>query len=431
MTRHFSHLGERRTIEGSPGRERHPRLENDFEGPAGGGGIAAERRKTSPPESPPSVSPRSDAATPSPPAPKRRAPKKRIVLALVLLAVAALGSWYGHRWWTVGRFIVSTDDAYVGAKMATLAAKVPGYIASLDVEDNSTVRTGDVIATIDDGDYKLAVDAAHDKLATEQATVDRLGRQIVAQQAAVDQAKAQLLSAQAGATRAQLDLHRQQALAAKDFASRQSLDQALANRDQANASVQSAKAMIDAAVAGVEVSKSQQEEARRTLAELATALAKAERDLSFTEIRAPFDGVVGNRAIQVGDYVQSGARLLSLVPLEGVYIDANFKETQLAGIKPGQHVSIAVDALPSDNIEGVVESVAPASGSVFSLLPPDNATGNFTKIVQRLPVRIRVSPEVARQGALRPGMSVVASVDTRSSGAAPAPVSLSALPPGN
>ena len=146
---------------------------------------------------------------------------------------------------------------------------------------------------------------------------------------------------------------------------------------------------------------------------LATALAKAERDLSFTEIRAPFDGVVGNRAIQVGDYVQSGARLLSLVPLEGVYIDANFKEAQLAGIKPGQHVSIAVDALPSDNIVGVVESVAPASGSVFSLLPPDNATGNFTKIVQRLPVRIRVPKDVAKQNLLRAGMSVYVTVDTR------------------
>jgi len=403
-----------------------------MEGFAGGGGIAAERHETSTleAEARPRVSSRPAAAAPTQPAPKRRAPK-RFGLALVVLALAALGSWYGYRWWTMGRFVVSTDDAYVGAKMATLAAKVPGYIATLDVEDNSTVHTGDVIATIDAGDYKLAVDAARNKLATEQATVERLGRQILAQEAAVDQAKAQLLSAQAGATRAQLDLGRQQALAAKDFASRQSLDQALANRDQANASVQSAKAMIDAAVAGVDVSKSQQEEARRTLAELATALARAERDLSFTAIRAPFDGVVGNRAIQVGDYVQSGTRLLSLVPLEGVYIDANFKETQLADIKPGQHVSIAVDALPSDNIEGVVESVAPASGSVFSLLPPDNATGNFTKIVQRLPVRIRVSPEVARQGALRPGMSVVASIDTRSAAAASAPVSLSALPPGN
>jgi membrane fusion protein (multidrug efflux system) len=387
-------------------------------------------------ESPPGRAPPAWTPEPGPktgvpppvPAPKRLRPK-RLAIVLAILAAAVLGGWYGHHWWTVGRFMVWTDDAYVGAKMATLAAKVPGYVATLDVEDNATVHAGDVIATIDDGDYKLAVDAARDKLATQQATVDRLGRQITAQQAAVDQAKAQLVSAKAGATRAQLELDRQQALAAKEFSSRQTLEQARANRDQANAAVQSAQAAIDAAVAGVEVSKGQQEEARRTVVELQTALAKAERDLSFTQIRAPFDGVVGNRAIQVGDYVQPGARLLSLVPLDGVYVDANFKETQLAQIRPGERVSIVVDALPGAPIEGTVESVAPASGSVFSLLPPDNATGNFTKIVQRLPVRIRVPPEVARQGALRPGMSVAASVDTRTAGTAAPPISVSALPP--
>ena len=365
-----------------------------------------------------------------PPAPKLRDPR-RLILAAGVLAAALLGGWYGYHWWTVGRFVVWTDDAYVGAKTATLAAKVPGYIATLDVEDNASVKAGDVIATIDDGDYELAVDAARGKVSTQQSTVDRLGRQITAQQAAVEQAKAQLASAKAGATRAELELARQDALAAKEFASRQTQEQARATRDQANAAVQSAQAAIDAAVANVEVSKGQQEEARRTLQELQTALAKAERDLSFTQIRAPFDGVVGNRGIQVGDYVQPGTRLLSLVPLDGVYIDANFKETQLAGLKPGQHVSIAVDALPGAPIDGTVESVAPASGSVFSVLPPDNATGNFTKIVQRLPVRIRVSREVAREGVLRPGMSVTASVDTKSAFTAPAPISVSALPNGN
>jgi membrane fusion protein, multidrug efflux system len=370
-------------------------------------------------------------STPQPAIPvlKRRRSRRRPVLMLVLLVAAVLGIWQGYRWWTVGRFIVWTDDAYVGAKMATLAAKVPGYIASLDVEDNAPVHSGDIIATIDDGDYKIAVDAASAKTRTQRATIDRLGQQVAAQQAAVEQAKAQLASAKAGATRARLELDRQQSLATRDFASRQSLEQAYANRDQTDASVMSARAAIDAATANVEVSKAQQEEARHTLAEFETMLAKAERDLRFTVIRAPFDGVVGNRAIQVGGYVQSGARLISLVPLDGVYIDANFKETQLARIKPGAHVAIALDALPDAVIDGTVESIAPASGSVFSLLPPDNATGNFTKIVQRLPVRIRVSPDVARQGALRPGMSVSASVDTRTGSSAAAPVSVSALPP--
>ena len=434
MARDFSSLDANGAAEHS-----HPRFEDGLEGGgAGGPGIQIERREPTQLEeaetrtrvSPPAWSPQPASSAAAAPAPKPRSPQ-RLILAIVALTAALLGTWYGYHWSTVGRFIIWTDDAYVGAKTATLAAKVPGYIATLDVEDNAAVKTGDLMATIDDGDYKLAVDAARGKAATQQASIDRLGRQIAAQQAAVDQARAQLISAKAGATRAELELARQNALAAKDFASRQTLEQARASRDQANASVASAQAAIEAAVAGVEVSKGQQEEARRTLQELQTALAKAERDLSFTEIRAPFDGVVGNRAINVGDYVQPGTRLISLVPLDGVYVDANFKETQLAGLKPGQRVSIAVDALPGHTIAGAVESVAPASGSVFSLLPPDNATGNFTKIVQRLPVRIRVAPEVAREGVLRPGMSVVASVDTRSTGTAPAPVSLSALPRGD
>ena len=171
--------------------------------------------------------------------------------------------------------------------------------------------------------------------------------------------------------------------------------------------------MIDAAIANLEVLRAQQQEAARTLDELRTAQAKAERDLSFTIIRAPVDGVFGNRAVQTGDYVQTAQRVASLVPLSDVYIDANFKETQLARIHPGQPVTVSVDALPDHDIHGRVASLAPASGSVFSLLPPDNATGNFTKIVQRLPVRIEVPAGVAAQRVLRPGMSVVVSVNTK------------------
>jgi membrane fusion protein, multidrug efflux system len=213
--------------------------------------------------------------------------------------------------------------------------------------------------------------------------------------------------------RADLELTRQQTLASRDFASRQALETAQANRDQGRAGVTGAQAALAAAQANVEVTRAQQQEAERALAELRTALAKAERDLRFTEIRAPIDGVIGNRAIQVGDYVQTGQRLASLVPLDDVYIDANFKETQLAHLRPGQKVAISVDALPDKSLEGTVDSLAPASGAVFSLLPPDNATGNFTKIVQRLPVRVRVPTDVATQGLLRPGMSVVVSVNTK------------------
>ena len=367
----------------------------------------------------PSVGDEPVAARPSPartqppvaaPARKRHL---RVLAALAGALLLAAAAYYGQYWWTAGRYLVTTDDAYVGAKNATLSPKVSGYISEVAVEDNAEVAGGDVVARIDDGDYRLAVQNARDQIGVQQATIDRLGRQTTAQIAAVDQAKAQLASAKAGATRAQLELKRQQDLATRQINSRQALEQAEANAEQAVAAVQAAEAAIAVASANVDVLKAQQEEARRTLQQYQTALAKAERDLSFTVIKAPFDGLIGNRAVQVGDYVQPTQRLASLVPMDAVYIDANFKETQLAGLKPGQPVRISVDALPGRTLEGRIASLAPASGSVFSLLPPDNATGNFTKIVQRLPVRILVPAEVAEQSLLRPGMSVIVSVNTK------------------
>jgi membrane fusion protein (multidrug efflux system) len=337
----------------------------------------------------------------------------RAALGLVAVLALGFGAYYAHYWWTEGRYLVRTDDAYVGARNATLSPKISGYIVDIAVDDNAQVKTGDVIARIDDGDYRLAVQTAHDQVAVQEATVARLGKQIAAQRAGVDQARAQVVSAKAAATRADLELKRQQDLATRQINSRQQIEQAQANHDQAVASVQAAEAALEAAGANVDVLKAQQVEAVRTLEQFKTAVAKAERDLSFTVIRAPFDGVVGNRAIQVGDYVQPTQRLASLVPLGAIYIDANFKETQVAGLRPGQPVSITVDALPGRTIDGRVASVAPASGSVFSLLPPDNATGNFTKIVQRLPVRILVPEDIADQEILRPGMSVVVGVNTR------------------
>ncbi len=342
-----------------------------------------------------------------------RANRKRVLMgAAAVVAVAAV--WAGYNYFATGRYLVSTDDAYVRADATTLAAKVSGYVSSIAVGDNSYVHAGDVIARIDAGDYKLAVDAARDKVATQEATVERIGRQIDAQQALVTQAQAQLVSAEAQAKRAELELTRQQKLAGNAFASQQTLEQAESNRDQTVASVAAGKAQVLAAQANVDVLKAQQLEASRTLDELKTAQAKAERDLSFTEIRAPIDGVIGNRAAKTGDFMQTGQRFASLVPLDDVYIDANFKETQLTRLRPGQPVEVSVDALPEHDIKGRVESMSPASGSVFSLLPPDNATGNFTKIVQRIPVRIKVPADVANRKLLRPGMSVVVSVNTKS-----------------
>lgn len=340
--------------------------------------------------------------------------RKRILIGVAAVVLLGAG-WFGFDYMTTGRFLVSTDDAYVRAYNTTLGAKVSGYVSAFLVDDNTKVRAGDVVARIDDGDYRLAVDSARDKVATQEATIGRFDRQIEAQRALVEQAQAQLISAQAAQKRMQSEYDRQQALAGKEFASKQTLEQSLANRDQADASVQSAKAALDGAIANIGVLQAQKREAVQSLEELKTALAKAERDLSFTEIRAPFDGVVGNRAAQVGDFVQTGQRIAALVPLSEVFVDANFKETQLAYLQPGQPVSIRVDALPDETIDGVVSSVSPASGSVFSLLPPDNATGNFTKIVQRLSVRIRVPADVAERGVLRPGMSVVVAVNTKHS----------------
>jgi membrane fusion protein (multidrug efflux system) len=361
----------------------------------------------------PAIKPATDAPAAAATAAAPKSGKRKFVLMGIvsLLALAALS--YGAYYTLVGRFYVSTDDAYVRANNTLLGARVSGHIAAILPGDNVLVRAGDVIFKIDDGDYRIAVDAARSRIATQQATVDRIGRQITAMESAAEQMKAQLASAEANQKRAELDFDRQQALSTKGFASRATFEQSQAGRDQGAAAVQSAQAAHNAARDSVEVTKAQQDEARAQLAELQTSLAKAERDLDFTFVRAPVDGTFSNRLVNVGDFIQAGQRLGNVVPLNEVFIDANFKETQLRRIRPGQPVTISVDAYGHRKFAGVVDSISPAAGSVFTLLPPDNATGNFTKIVQRLPVRVRVPKDVARQNLLRAGMSVYTTVDTR------------------
>jgi membrane fusion protein, multidrug efflux system len=339
--------------------------------------------------------------------------KRKVILIGVGALLALAAASYGVHYLLVGRFYVSTDDAYVRANNTTLGARVSGHIAAILPGDNSLVRTGEVIFKIDDGDYRIAVDAARTRINTQQATIDRIGRQVGATESAVEQAGAQLVSAQAALKRADLDFDRQQALNAKGFASHATFEVSEAGRDQGMAAVKAAQAAFDAARDNVEVTKAQQAEARAQLAELQTTLARAERDLDFTSVRAPVDGTFSNRLVNTGDFVAVGQRLGNVVPLNDVFVDANFKETQLKRIRPGQPVTISVDAYGHRKFSGVVDSISPAAGSVFTLLPPDNATGNFTKIVQRLPVRVRVPKDVARQNLLRAGMSVYATVDTR------------------
>ena len=343
--------------------------------------------------------------------------KRKLVLMGIVVLLALAAASYGGYYVLVGRFYVSTDDAYVRANNTMLGARVSGHIAAILPADNAVVRTGDVVFGIDDGDYRIAVDAARTRIATQQATIDRIGRQVTAQESAVEQAKAQLASAEAALKRAGLDFERQQALSTKGFASRATFEVSEAGRDQGTAGVKSAQAAFDAARDNVEVTRAQQAEARAQLAELQTSLAKAERDLDFTAVRAPVGGTFSNRLVNTGDFVVMGQRLGNVVPLNDVFIDANFKETQLKRIRPGQPVTISVDAYGHRKFSGVVDSISPAAGSVFTLLPPDNATGNFTKIVQRLPVRIRVPKDVAKQNLLRAGMSVYATVDTNNGAA--------------
>jgi membrane fusion protein (multidrug efflux system) len=367
------------------------------------------------------------AAKPAPAAPKAKRSPRRLILPLIVLAAAAYGVHWANYYVTEGRFLVSTDDAYVGAETVIIAPKVSGYVTEVDVRNNQEVHAGDLLARIDAGDYKLALEAAQAKVATQDATIARIARQFEAQGALVAQAEAQVDAAQAtaesadaDAQRAALEYDRSQKLVQTSFGSQQRFEQSTADKKRtaaavagAKASLASAQAQLAGAKANVDVLAAQKAEAEHTRAELVNAVERAQRDLSFTEIRAPFDGVVGNKAIAVGQYAQPGTRLMAVVPLDNVFVDANYKETQLPDIKPGQKVDVEVDAFGGKTIEGVVRSIAPASGAQFSLLPPDNATGNFTKIVQRVTVRIGFDPEALKAHNLRPGLSVVANIRTR------------------
>ena len=407
-----------------------------FPAPGPGGGFPAPTHSPGLP-----AATRSQGGAPmAQPAPKRSGRLRRVLLPVLLLGALTYGGKMGYDYFVEGRFLVSTDDAYVGASTAIIAAKATGHLTAVPVVDNQVVHEGDLLVQIDDGDYQNAVDAAKAKIATQDATIARFGRQIEAQGALIAQseaqaeaAQAQLRGNQADVERAQLEYDRSLKLAQQNFGSQQRLEQATADRDRTAATLASSRASAAAAVAAQEgaranldVLKAQRDEAVRTRAELVTTLAQTERDLSFTRVVAPFDGVVGNKAAEVGNFVQPGTRLMALVPLNASYVDANFKETQLADVKPGQKVDVSIDALDGRTIEGTVASIAPASGSMFSLLPPDNATGNFTKVVQRVPVRVTFSEDVLKSVTLRPGLSVVATIHTRDADQ-PRPTLLGAL----
>ncbi len=336
--------------------------------------------------------------------------------ALVGAAALAGGLWYGVDWWRNGRFIVSTDDAYVGVEMATVSAKLSAHVSNVAVTRNQQVRAGDLLVALDDGDQRIALESAEAKSATARATLARIDSQIEAGRASLLQAEAQANSAQADLVRANADFDRASKLAANAYGSQATLDAATATRDKARAAIASSAAGVTAAQANIKVLEAQRLEATRQVDELKVSEEKAARDLSFTKIYAPIDGLVANTGVQLGDLVSPGKRLMSIVPLSQVYVDANFKETQIGELKIGDRAKVTVDAYEGETFDGTVSGIAGGTGSVFSLLPPDNATGNFTKIVQRLPIRIALSPEAVARGVLRPGMSVVVSIDPRPAG---------------
>lgn len=338
---------------------------------------------------------------------------RRLVLPLLVVALVAAGGWYGHQWWTHGRFMISTDDAYVEGDIAAISPKVSGYVAAVNVVANQPVRAGDPLVTLEDGDYRLAREQAEAQIATQTLALGRIDAQIEGAKASLAQAEAQKTAATAALGGAEVAEKRAKALNAKEVGTTAALDSATVALDQAKANLAGADANIVAARANIAVLQAQRAEAESGIRTLELARDKAERDLGFTVLKAPYDGVVGNISVQVGDLVSAGQRLAALVPVNDLYVEANFKETQIAGLVPGSKVHLHIDAYAEDDIVGTVQSIAPASGSVFSLLPAENATGNFTKVTQRVPVRIAIPAEALASGKLRAGLSVVVDVDSR------------------
>ncbi|MBY5866978.1 HlyD family secretion protein [Rhizobium leguminosarum] len=337
---------------------------------------------------------------------------KRAVIAAVLLAGVAFAGDFGYRYWTVGRFIESTDDAYVKADYTTVAPKVAGYISQVLVNDNDAVKAGQVLARIDDRDFQAALSQAKADVKAAEAAITNIDAQIALQQSVIEQAKATIDASQASLDFAVSDAARSARLITNGAGTQSRAEQTQSARDQAAAAVERDRAALVTAQNKVPVLQTEREQTVAQRDRAAAAAQQAELNLSYTDIVAAVDGTVGARSIRVGQYVTSGTQLMAVVPLHSVYVVANFKETQLTYISPGQSVEIKVDSFPDISIKGHVDSVSPASGLEFSLLPPDNATGNFTKIVQRIPVKIVIDDE-ALSGLLRSGMSVEPEIDTK------------------
>ncbi|WP_414451686.1 HlyD family secretion protein [Burkholderia sp. 22PA0099] len=340
--------------------------------------------------------------------------KMYIAAAAILIAVAVSAAIAGF-----GRSLSSeaTNDAYVTADYTVVAPRVAGQITGLLVEDNQVVHQGQLLAQIDDRDYRAAVASAQANVAMAKAAIDNASASIVQQQSVIEQANAALAAARASYTFARADYSRYTDLASRGAGSVQNAQQAQSRIDTARADVARSQAAVQAARQQVAVLQSVRDRAQAALEQASAALDTARLNLSWTHIVAPVDGMVGQRSVRLGAYVTAGTPLLAVVPLQRAYVVANFQETQLRSARRGQPADVRVDTFPGAVLHGTVDSLAPATGVTFAPIAPDNATGNFTKIVQRIPVKILLRPGQPELERLRVGMSVEATIRTDDSDA--------------
>jgi membrane fusion protein (multidrug efflux system) len=330
-----------------------------------------------------------------------------VALAFVALATLRFDEWVGNA------VIQTTNDAYVRSELTRLASRVSGEVLTVGVTDFQRVKAGDLLIQIDPADYEAQVAQSEAAVAAAQAMLDNLANQVELQYATIAQAQAARLSAEAIEVEARQEQERQQSLSQTESGTRQRFEQAVAAYAKAQADVRASRAVIAAQQHQLEVLQGTRKQRAADLDATKASLASARLKLGYTTISAPFDGVVGERQVQPGDYVNIGTNLINVVPLPKVYVIANYKETQLTHVAPGQPVEITVDSFPREKLRGRVERIAPATGAQVALLPPDNATGNFTKVVQRIPVRIQLDDNQQLTARLVPGLSVVTSIDTK------------------